>query len=264
MIDRDLAELYGVETKRLNEQVKRNIERFPENFRFQLSTAEKNELVANCDRFEMLKHSASKPYAFTEPGVAMLSAVLKSETAIKTSIRIIEAFVAMRNFLTNNAALFQRMERIEFKQLKTDEKIDAVLNRLNNNENPSEGIFYDGQIFDAYMFISKLIKEAKERIVIIDNYIDDSVLLQLAKRNNNVKVDIFCAKISEINRQDVQRHNAQYPGVTLHDYKKAHDRFLIIDETVYHIGHSLKDLGKKIFAFSRLEAISGSQMLSSM
>ena len=123
MVDRDLAELYGVETKRLNEQVKRNIERFPESFRFQLSNEEKAELVANCDRFDNLKHSSTLPFAFTEQGVAMLSAVLKSPTAVNTSIRIIEAFVAMRNFLMNNASIFQRMERIEMKQLKTDEKV---------------------------------------------------------------------------------------------------------------------------------------------
>ena len=264
MIDRDLAELYGVETKRLNEQVKRNIERFPESFRFQLNDLERYELVTNCDRFNGLKHSSSNPFAFTEQGVAMLSAVLKSETAIRTSIRIIEAFVAMRNFLLNNASIFQRIESIEKKQLKTDEKVDAILDKLGDNEKPKEGVFFNGQIFDAYALVADLIREAKERIVLIDNYIDDTVLVQLAKRNPGVTVDIYDGHITKQLRQDVEKHNEQYPGVTLHKYTKAHDRFLIIDEDVYHIGASLKDLGKKLFAFSKMEVMTGSELLTGM
>lgn len=264
MIDRDLAELYGVDTKRLNEQVKRNIDRFPERFRFQLSNQEKDELVANCDRFNVLKHSSSKPFAFTEQGVAMLSTVLKSETAVNTSIRIIDAFVAMRNFLLNNASIFQRMERIEMKQLKTDEKVDAILDRLNGPKEPEQGVFFNGQIFDAYVFVAKLIRRAQKRIVVIDSYIDDSVLVQLSKRNTGVTVDIYDGRISDQLRQDVERHNRQYPGVTLHAYNKAHDRFLIIDEEVYHIGHSLKDLGKKLFAFSKMDVLTGSELLSKL
>ena len=235
IIDRDLAVLYGVETKVLNQAVKRNIERFPEHFRFQLSNQEKDELVTNCDRFSTLKHSSVNPFAFTEQGVAMLSAVLKSDTAIHTSIRIIDAFVAMRNFLMNNASIFQRIERIEMKQLKTDERVDAILDRLNIQNDPVEGVFFNGQIFDAYAFIAGLIRKADKRIVVIDSYIDDSVLLQLTHRQ---------------------------PGVVLHDYSKAHDRFLIIDEDVYHIGHSLKDLGKKLFAFSKMEVVTGSELIS--
>ena len=264
MIDRDLAELYGVETKVLNQAVKRNVERFPEHFRFQLSNQEKDELVTNCDRFNGLKHSSVNPFAFTEQGVAMLSAVLKSETAIYTSIRIIDAFVAMRNFLMNNASIFQRMERIEMKQLKTDEKVDAILDRLNEPKEPEQGVFFNGQIFDAYAFIAKLIRKAKKRIVVIDSYVDDSVLVQLSKRNPGVTVDIYDGKISQQLRQDVARHNAQYPGVTLHTYNKAHDRFLIIDEEVYHIGHSLKDLGKKLFAFSKMDVMTGTELISQL
>lgn len=262
MIDRDLAELYGVDTKRLNEQVKRNIERFPDHFRFQLSHQEKEELVANCDRFNSLKHSSVKPFAFTEQGVAMLSAVLKSETAIHTSIRIIDAFVAMRNFLMNNASIFQRIERIELKQLKTDEKVDAIFDKLNNRKEPAQGIFFDGQIFDAYAFVADLIRNAGQRIAVIDNYVDDSVLVQLSKRKAGVTVDIYTGQPTRQLRQDIERHNAQYPGVTLHRYSKAHDRFLIIDETVYHIGASLKDLGKKLFAFSKMDIMTGSQLLT--
>ncbi len=262
MVDRDLAELYQVDTKVLNQAVKRNIERFPESFRFQLSNNEKDELVTNCDRFKVLKHSTSNPYVFTEQGVAMLSAVLKSETAIHTSIRIIEAFVAMRNFLLNNASIFQRMERLEMKQLKTDEKVDAILDKLGEEKKPKEGIFFQGQIFDAYVFVADLIRRAQNRIVIIDNYIDDSVLLQLSKRRSGVTVDIYDGQISRQLRQDVAAHNAQYPGVTLHSYQKAHDRFMIIDEDVYHIGASLKDLGKKLFAFSKMEVMTGTELIS--
>ena len=262
MLDRDLADLYEVETKVLNQAVKRNIERFPEHFRFQLTNQEKEELVTNCDRLNMLKHSSVNPFAFTEQGVAMLSAVLKSDTAVRTSIRIIDAFVAMRNFLMNNAHIFQRMERIEMKQIKTDEKVDAILDRLNEPKEFEQGIFFNGQIFDAYAFIARLIRQAKSRIAIVDNYIDDSVLVQLSKRLPEVTVDIYAGQISRQLRQDVERHNAQYPGVTLHNCTKAHDRFLIIDEDVYHIGHSLKDLGKKLFAFSKMDVMTGTELIS--
>ena len=150
------------------------------------------------------------------------------------------------------------------KQIKTDEKVDAILDKLNNEVEPKQGVFFNGQIFDAYAFIAQLIREAKTRIVIIDNYIDESVLIQLSKRKPDVIVDIYDGKISSQLQQDVARHNAQYPGVTLHSYDKAHDRFLIIDEEVYHIGHSLKDLGKKMFGFSKMEVLTGSELLSKL
>lgn len=261
MLDRDLAELYGVETKRLNEQVKRNAERFPERFRFQLTNDEKIELVANCDRFTPLKHSSSNPYVFTEQGVSMLSAVLTSDTAVRTSIRIIEAFVAMRDFLMNNASIFQRIERLEMKQLTTDVKLDAILNKLKTNTPASEGVFFQGQIFDAYALVADLFRRAERRIVIIDNYVDDTVLVQLSKRKPGVSVEIYSAKTPVHLTQDVDKHNEQFPGVTLHKFDKAHDRFVIIDEEVYHVGASLKDLGKKLFAFSKMEAFTGSALL---
>lgn len=261
LIDKDLADLYQVDTKVLNQAVKRNIERFPNSFRFQLTNEEKQRLVTNCDRFTNLKHSTSNPFAFTEQGVAMLASVLRSETAVRISIRIIEAFVAMRNFLIKNASMFQRIEHLELKQLQTDEKIDAILNRINHSSDIPEGIFYEGQIFDAYTWVADRIRQAKNRIVIIDNYIDDSVLLQLSKRKPGVMVDIYDGHISAQLREDVRRHNAQYPGVTLHDFRKAHDRFIIIDQVVYHVGHSLKDLGKKLFAFSKMDAISGDDLV---
>lgn len=148
---------------------------------------------------------------------------------------------------------------IHLKQL--NEKVDFF---VRTSLPPKEGIFFDGQIFDAYAFVAKLIRKAQHRIVVIDSYVDDSVLVQLSKRNPGVTVDIYDGRISDQLRQDVERHNRQYPGVTLHAYNKAHDRFLIIDEEVYHIGHSLKDLGKKLFAFSRMDVLTGSELLSKL
>ncbi len=263
MLDSDLAKLYGVETKVLNQAVKRNIQRFPADFMFQLTKDE-------CLRSQFVTSNRSRggarymPYAFTENGVAMLSSVLRSEKAIEVNIRIMRAFTMMRNFIKNNASIFQRMDRLEMKQLKTDEKVDAILDRLNEPKEPEQGIFFDGQIFDAYAFIAKLIRKAKKRIVVIDSYVDDSVLVQLSKRNFGVTVDIYVGRISDQLRQDVARHNAQYPGVSLHAYNKAHGRFLIIDEEVYHIGHSLKDLGKKLFAFSKMDVMTGSELISQL
>ena len=254
MIDRDLSKLYGVTNKRLNEQVKRNIDRFPDKFRFQLTQPEKNELVANCDRLQSLKHSTTLPYAFTEQGVSMLSAVLRSPTAIKVSIQIIEAFVSMRQFMVNNAALFQRLDNIEHKQLITETKLDKVFTALEANEiTPQQGIFYDGQIFDAYLFASKLIKSAKKSIILVDNYVDESVLELLIKRNKKVLTTIYTKSLSKTFKQDVIKHNSQYEQIIIKTFVKAHDRFLIIDnKTVYHFGASIKDLGKKWFAFSKM------------
>lgn len=258
MIDRDLAELYQVENKRLNEQVKRNSSRFPETFRFQLTDSEKKELVANCDRFEGLKHSSVNPYAFTEQGVSMLSAVLRSETAIQVSIRIINAFVEMRKFLVANASLFERLETVEKRQLsfeiKTDENFEKVFKALESQEEPRQGIFYNGQVFDAYTFAADLVRSAKKSLVLIDNYIDDSVLTLFSKRKKGVKAKLFTKTISKQLKLDLQKHNEQYPEIEVKTFAEAHDRFLILDEsTVYHIGASLKDLGKKWFAFSKFE-----------
>ncbi|MBD5287757.1 MAG: ORF6N domain-containing protein [Bacteroides sp.] len=264
MIDRDLARLYGVETKVLNQAVKRNVQRFPQDFMFQLTKEEclRSQIVTLKEgRGHHLKYM---PYVFTENGVAMLSSVLRSEKAIEVNIRIMRAFSAMRNFLVNNAAIFQRMDQLEMKQLKTDEKVDAILDRLGDNEKPKEGIFFNGQIFDAYALVADLIRQAKTHIVVIDNYLDDTVLVQLAKRKPGVTVDIYDGHITKQLRQDVEKHNEQYPGVTLHKYTKAHDRFLIIDEDVYHIGASLKDLGKKLFAFSKMEVMTGLQLLANL
>lgn len=259
MVDRDLADVYGVENKRLNEQVKRNIERFPETFRFQLSNAEKEELVANCDRFGSLKHATSNPYVFTEQGVSMLSAVLRSETAVKVSIRIINAFVEMRRFIQGSASLFARLDSVEKRQLvfesKTAENFEKVFQALEAAEPPRQGIFYDGQVHDAHAFASDLIRQAKKSLILIDNYVDDTVLTLLTKRKKSVTATLFTKTISKQLALDLEKHNAQYPPIAIKTFKDAHDRFLILDERdIYHIGASLKDLGKKWFAFSKFEA----------
>lgn len=255
MIDRDLSELYQVPTKRLNEQVKRNIDRFPAQFRFQLSNIEKDELVANCDRFQNLKHSSVNPYAFTEQGVAMLSSVLRSKTAVKVSIQIIDAFVGMRKFISQNAGIFQRLDKVEYKQLKADEKFEKLFDALQNKDlEPKQGIFFDGQIFDAYRFVSGLIRKAKKTILLIDNYIDETVLELFTKKKKNVLVTVFTNKITKAMLLDVEKFNSQYPTLELKEFTKAHDRFLIMDDKdVYHFGASLKDLGKKWFAFSKFD-----------
>lgn len=256
MIDRDLAELYGVDTKRLNEQVKRNIERFPENFMFQLETKEKTELVATCDRFTTLKHSSSNPYAFTEQGVAMLSAVLKSETAVKMSIQIMNAFVEMRHFLQNNSRLFEEIVNIKVRQKQSDRKIDQLFDLMDKYKiEEKQGIFFQGQIFDAYAKFEKFIQSAKKEIIVIDGYVDLTVLERLSKKQKNVKVELYTDSKTKLTSLDVQKFNAQYPILKLNFTTKMHDRFLIIDNTVlYHIGASLKDLCKKCFAFEILDS----------
>ena len=256
MIDRDLASLYGVETRTLNQAVKRNRERFPDEYCFQLNDDEfsnwKSQIVmSNEDRMGLRK----SPYVFTEQGVAMLAGVLKSDTAIKMSIQIINAFVAMRHLIASNAQIFQRLDTLEIKQLETDQKIDHVLDAMESKEiQPKQGIFFDGQIFDAYKFVADLIRTAKKSITIIDNYVDDTVLTHLTKRNNGIKVTIFTRTISKQLALDIKKFNAQYPPIDIKEFKNSHDRFIIIDnKTVYHFGASLKDLGKKWFAFSKMD-----------
>lgn len=270
ILDRDLADLYGVETKRLNEQVRRNQLRFPENFRFQLTQNEFQELVANCDRFSNLKHSTVCPFAFTEQGVAMLASVLRSETAIRVSIRIMDAFVSMRHFLINNADVFRRLSTIEYHQLEmmqhqqeSDKRIDEVFRRLDEGSvHPKQGIFYDGQVYDAYTFVSDLIKSAKRNIVLIDNYIDETVLTLLDKRDNDVTADIYTQQINQQLRLDINRHNSQYPPINVNVFRRSHDRFLCIDDVVYHIGASIKDLGKKWFAFAKMEFLTPTELVA--
>jgi hypothetical protein len=263
MIDRDLAEIYQVEVKRLNEQVKRNMERFPDSFRFQLDDHEKTELVANCDRFESLKHATSNPFAFTEQGVAMLSAVLRSDIAVKVSIQIINTFIEMRKIIVGHSGLLQRMEGVERKLLENDQKFEQVFKALESkNEIPAQGVFFDGQIFDAYELASRIIRSAKESIVLIDNYIDENPLTHLAKKEKGVAVLLLTKTNSKLLTLDLQKANEQYGNFTAKAFTLSHDRFLIIDgKDVYHLGASLKDLGRKWFAFSKLETKSLENMM---
>ena len=254
MIDRDLAVLYSVDTKRINEQARRNIERFPDRFRFQLTNEETSQLVAFCDRFKALKHSTVNPFAYTEQGVAMLATVLKSETAVKVSIGIMDAFVEMHRLLESTAGLSQRIESLEYRQLKTDHRINELFQFIESHDTPAkEGVFFDGQIFDAYAFMSELIRSAKSSITLIDNYVDESVLRLLSKRAEGVSARIITRKMSESLQLDIEKYNRQYAPIEVVESSRFHDRFLIIDETVYHIGASLKDLGKKLFAFSKMD-----------
>ncbi len=263
LIDKDIADLYDVETKVLNQAVKRNLERFPDRFRFQLTKDETLELVTNCDRFKKLKHSSVTPYAFTEQGIAMLSTVLHSPTAIQVSIRIMDAFVAMHHFVSSSSPIFKRLETIEFNQLEmlrhqaeTDRRVDEVFKIMEQNTDvPHQGIFFDGQIYDAYSFVADLIRSANNTIVLIDNYIDDTVLTMLDKRKKGVFALIYTARITQSMQLDIEKHNSQYNPIDVSCYRKAHDRFIVIDNNIYHIGASIKDLGKKLFAFSLMHDI---------
>ena len=256
MLDSDLAALYQVETKNLNKAVKRNIERFPVSFCFQLTEEEIENL-----RFQIgtssLNYGGRRylPYVFTEQGVAMASAILRSDIAVKMSVEIMEAFVEMRRMLISNASLFHRLDNIELKQLEADQKFEEIFKALESDKLHSEkGIFYDGQVFDAYAFVSDIIRSAKSSIILLDNYVDDTVLTLLGKRKTNVTATILTKSFSNQLRLDLQRYNSQYPPVTIEVFSDAHDRFLIIDNAeLYHIGASLKDLGKKWFAFSRMD-----------
>ena len=294
MLDKDLAELYGVETKVLNQAWKRNIERFPEEFCFQLTKEEveilrsqfatsRSQIVTLNTEDSFLKSQlvTSKkenrggnrylPYAFTEQGVAMLASILKSETAVKVSIQIMNAFVQMRHFISANGSLFARLDSVEKKQIETEEKLnrnivqfhekldvheknfEKVFDALEAADLPKQGVFCDGQIFDSYEFMSDLIRKAKTSIVLVDNYVDDTVFLMLDKRKSGVSATIYTQSISKQLTLDLQKHNAQYAPIDIRLIKNFHDRFLFLDEkTIYHIGASVKDLGKKVFGFSKL------------
>ncbi len=255
MLDSDLAELYGVEIRVLNQAVKRNIERFPEDFMFQLNKEEFDSLRS---QFVTLKkgrgeHRKYLPYAFTEQGVAMLSSVLKSKKAIEVNIKIMRAFVAMRKFLSANAQVFQRLDRTEMKLLEHDKNFEKLFKALEHHK-PKQGIFFDGQIFDAHKFVSSLIRKAKKSIILIDNFIDESVLILFTKRNKGVSVVIYTKNISKQLELDLKKFNLQYDTIEIKEFSKSHDRFLIIDDKeLYHIGASLKDLGKKWFAFTKID-----------
>ncbi len=257
MLDSDLSILFGTETKFINRAVKRNPLRFPEAFMFQLKSNEWADLKYQIGTSSDHGGRRTLPFVFSEQGVAMLSAVLNSESAVIASIQIIQAFIVMRKFLQNNAAIFQRLNQVELKQLKTDEKLEQVFKALEAGKpEPQQGIFFDGQIFDAYVFVADIIKKAKSEIILLDNYVDETVLTLFAKRPKKVSVTIFTKAIHKPLQLDAEKYNSQYQSITIKTFSYSHDRFLIIDgKELYHLGASLKDLGKKWFAFSRMDSL---------
>ena len=259
IFDFALAKLYDVKARRLREQVKRNINRFPSDFMFQLSDEEISFMVSQNATPQTRVFGGSRPYVFTEQGIASLSSVLNSDRAVEVNIEIIRAFVKMRKMLMNNAVLFQRLDGVEKRQLtyqiETDKKIDEILNVIDSRSiKPEQGVFYNGEIFDAYSFVVNLIRGARKSIVLIDNYVDDTVFTLLMKRAKGVSVTIYTKNINKQLNLDLRKHNEQYPPVEMIEFNDSHDRFLILDESeIYHIGASLKDVGKKWFAFSKME-----------
>lgn len=260
MLDSDVAMLYQYTTKSINKAMKRNINRFPEDFCFQLTEKEVENL-----RFQFGTSSLKKenyggrrylPYVYTEQGISMLAGVLKNEIAVQVSINIIRAFIEMRKFISLNGKLFKRLTNVECKILEHDKKFDIVFNELQKDEKMEfkQKIFFDGQIYDAYSLIIDIIKKAKQKILIIDNYIDDSILKMLSKKNQKVEVVILTLQNSKLNKLDITKFNKQYPVLKLAYTNKFHDRFIVIDnKELYHVGASLKDLGKKCFAISKIE-----------
>ena len=259
MMDSDVANIYHCETKYVNRVVKRNIERFPEEFCFQLN---ENEFEVLRCQFVTLnengrgQHRKYLPYVFTEQGIAMLSALLKSDVAVSVSVNIMKAFIEMRKFLMLNGQVFERLTSVEHKLLEHDKKFDEVFNQLQLEENIKQRIFFDGQIYDAYSIIIDIIKKANNKILIIDNYIDDSILKMLTKKKNNVEVIILTSNKSNIQNIDIQKFNKEYPILKVAKTNKFHDRFIVLDnEEMYHLGASIKDLGKKCFGINKIEDI---------
>jgi len=256
LIDQDIARLYGVTTKRLNQQVNRNSARFPSNFRFELTKEERDEVVANCDHLQSLKFRPTLPFAFTEQGIGQLSSVLHSHQAIERSIVIMNAFVAMRRFIMQNASILMRLSHLERHQIETDEKIDLILDKI-DERSPKllpEQIFQTGCVWDAWSYVAELIRSAKVRIVLIDNYVDDRVLSLLDKRAEGVSASIY-SRYYEQFQVDLKKHNDQYPTIDFVQLPhRNHDRFLVIDNKTYLLGASVKDLGAGLCAVTEMQA----------
>ena len=267
MLDSDVSMLYHYETKKINQTVKRNIERFPEKFCFQLTEDEmknlRSQIVTSSLKKENYGGRRYLPYAFTEQGIAMLSGLLKNEIAVQVSIYIMDAFVEMRELIARNGQIFERLTSIEYRMLEQnkmltehEKKFEKVFDELQKEKTTEfkQSIFFDGQIYDAYSLIIDIIKRAKQKILIIDNYIDDSILKMLSKKNKDVEVVILTSQNCNLNKLDINKFNKQYPVLKLAYTNKFHDRFIVIDnKELYHIGASLKDLGKKCFAISKIE-----------
>ncbi len=255
LIDQDIARIYGVTTGRLNEQAKRNIARFPESFRFQLTKEERDEVIANCENLRSLKFYPSLPYAYTEQGIGQLSTVVHSKIAIERSIMIMNAFVAMRRFMVQNAGILMRIAHLEKHQIETDQKMDMLLDRM-DKQSPKllpEQIFATGCVWDAWTYVSDLVRSAKQRIVLIDNFVDDRVLSLLDKRADNVEATIH-SRYYESFQTDLKKHNEQYREIKFIQLpQKNHDRFLIIDDDVYLLGASVKDMGVGMCAVTKMQ-----------
>lgn len=258
MLDSDLAMIYQVETKVFNQAVSRNIERFPENFRFQLTKEEFDTLRSQIATSDGRGGRRYRPYMFTEHGIAMLSGVLRSDVAVQASIRIMNTFVEMRRFIANHALLFEKVSDIELKQLEyqknTDEKFDKVFRYIEDHAESEQKIFFDGQIYDAFSLITSIIRKAQKEIIMIDGYVDVDTLNMLAKKNAGVDVKIYTYASAQLTNRDAAKFNAQYPTLTVKKTQVFHDRFIILDGgTAYHIGASIKDAGKKCFAISLID-----------
>ena len=262
MLDRDMAKLYGVETGALNRQVKRNEGRFPADFMFRLSMEEWNDLKCQ-NGIPSWGGDRQCPYAFTENGIAMLSSVLRSRTAIEVNIRIMRAFTAIRRFLLANSQVFQRIEAVEKRQIAIDAKVDSILERIDEGQVPEKGVFYDGQLWDARAFVDRLVKSAKKSLLLVDNWATVETLDMLAAKQKGVAVTVVTSEHRDrkgnprpkILPADIVKFNAQYPTLSLRFRENFHDRFLVVDDReLYLIGASLKDLGRKCFAFTKLDA----------
>ena len=261
MLDSDVAMLYHYETKNVNKAMKRNIDRFPEDFCFQLTNDEFKNLRFQFGTLNKKVNNGKVirkylPYVYTEQGISMLAGVLKNDIAIQVSISIIRAFIEMRKFISSNSQIFERLTNVEYKLLEHDKKFDEIFDSLLKKEEFKQKIFFGGQIYDAYSLVIDIIKRAKSKIIIIDNYIDDSTLKILVKKNKNVEVVILTSKKSNISKLDIQQFNKEYPILKVAKTDKFHDRFIIIDnKELYHCGASIKDLGKKCFGINKIDDI---------
>ena len=257
MLDSDLAKLYNVETKRINEAVKNNLEKFPERFSWKLTNIESQKLLVEIfdqKNIELRGGKYKNPRVFTEQGVAMLATILKSKIAVEVSIKIMDTFVAMRHFIKENKDMFKRLTMAEYKLLEHDSKIDELFDKLEPKKLEKQKIFFNGEIYDSYSLIIDLIKEANERIIIIDNYIDKSILDVLVYKKENVRVELITSS-HYLTKTDISKFNKQYPNLNIKYSNIFHDRFIIIDSCLYHLGASLKDLGKKCFGINKIEDI---------
>ena len=266
ILDRDVAQLYHVSTKVLNQAVKRNSNRFPDGFMFRLTETEiqfsRSQFVTLNDGSKGRGHNLKyAPFAFTELGVAMLSTILKSDLAVSISIEIIQVFIQLKSNMGNQYLILNRLDCLESKVVEHDLKFNQMMENQCKDEDRRSEVFFENQIFDAYVFSSELIASAEKSIVLLDNYIDETTLLQLSKRNPKVSCVVYTEKVTDQLRLDLEKHNAQYSAIEIRVKKHFHDRFLIIDEKeLYHLGASLKDLGKRWFAFSKMDELLGDVM----